>query len=234
MGVEFQTSIDDARKADKNSKPMVVQFGASWCGWCRKMTFGTFDAPKVEAIAKDYLWVAIDIDEQPEIAARFGVASVPHTVLLDKQGRVLGSEGGYFPPDKFVEFLDQSRKNPQPEEIVIDLVERFLKDANANDPQIGKDTIERMVEQLSRPTRYGRDEILDAFEKKGRASWPVLVELLSDERLSTRAAAAGALKRSTGAELPFHPFEKSHVRERQVLAWKDWIASQHAEKSAKP
>jgi thioredoxin-like negative regulator of GroEL len=223
--IEFQRNVEEARKAAKPERPMVILFGASWCSWCRKMESDTLTASKVETIAGKFLWVKVDIDKDPELAARYGVDGVPVTVLVDSQGRVLGLHGGYLPPDKFVEFLTKSQVNPHPDELLADLLARFVK---SHAPADEREATERLVQQLAKPARSARDEILAAFQKKGPATWPLLLGLMANERLSVRAAAAGALKHASKAGLPFHPFAEPPVRQQQIVDWQKWLATHPA------
>lgn len=67
----------------QQGKPVVVDFGASWCGPCKKM------APIIDALAADYEGQAIigkaDVEEEEDLAVQFGVRSVP-TILFFKNG----------------------------------------------------------------------------------------------------------------------------------------------------
>ena len=66
-------------------QPAVVDFSAAWCGPCRSI------APVIEGLANDYadrVTVAtVDIDDNPRLAAKYGVRSVP-TVMLFAGGDV--------------------------------------------------------------------------------------------------------------------------------------------------
>jgi thioredoxin 1 len=68
-----------------SQQPAVVDFSAAWCGPCRSI------APVIENLANDYAQrvtvATVDIDDNPRLAAKYGVRSVP-TVMLFKGGDV--------------------------------------------------------------------------------------------------------------------------------------------------
>ena len=65
--------------------PVVVDFFATWCGPCRMM------APVIEELAEEYDGKVkigkLDVDENSDIAARYGVMSIP-TIILFKDGEI--------------------------------------------------------------------------------------------------------------------------------------------------
>ncbi|WP_437664452.1 thioredoxin [Sorangium sp. So ce1182] len=91
------TTFDEAIKS--SGEPVLVDFGATWCGPCRQL------APIVEGIAKDYQGkvkvFAVDIDNAPKIAQKFGVRSVP-TLILFKDGAKADQLVGLASRDKIV------------------------------------------------------------------------------------------------------------------------------------
>ena len=78
------TKENFAELVERAEKPVLVDFWAPWCVYCRRI------APAVEQIARQYdgrLVVGkINVDEQPELEERFAVEAIP-TLLLFRDGR---------------------------------------------------------------------------------------------------------------------------------------------------
>jgi len=78
----------------KSAIPVVADFWAEWCGPCRMI------APVLKELARDYkdrLKVAkINVDEQPDLASRYGIQSIP-TLLFFKGGEMVRQQIGAVP-----------------------------------------------------------------------------------------------------------------------------------------
>ncbi|MEM7277902.1 MAG: thioredoxin [Pseudomonadota bacterium] len=79
------SSADFDTELAASKGPVLVDFWAEWCGPCRML------GPVIESLADDYDGRAtvakVDIDQNPELAQRYGVRSIP-TVLVFDQGEV--------------------------------------------------------------------------------------------------------------------------------------------------
>ncbi|HOK57088.1 MAG TPA: thioredoxin [bacterium] len=83
---------DNFNEVIKNNEKVVVDFWASWCMPCRMV------APFFENLAKKHkgeiVFAKVNVDENPEIAAKFGVMSIPDFIIFkngEKKGEIVGA-----------------------------------------------------------------------------------------------------------------------------------------------
>jgi thioredoxin 1 len=92
--MEIEITDQNFAEYAAQKKPMIIDFWATWCGPCRKM------APVVEALAEKYdgkvLVGKVDVDDNPDITAQFGIRNIP-TILFFKNGEVVDKTVGALP-----------------------------------------------------------------------------------------------------------------------------------------
>lgn len=98
----------DTEKFDellKGDKPVVCDFFANWCGPCKML------APVMDEMSKEFedkaVFVKVDVDENMELARRYGVMSIP-LVAVFKDGEEAAKSLGYSSKSEMQEFLENN------------------------------------------------------------------------------------------------------------------------------
>lgn len=85
-----------------SSKTVLLDFYADWCGPCRMVS------PIVDEIAEEktqYLVGKVNVDNEPELAQAFGVASIP-TLVVMKDGKIVDHSVGAKPKSQILAMLE--------------------------------------------------------------------------------------------------------------------------------
>jgi len=101
MSVKEITKTNFEAEVLKAEKPVLLDFWASWCGPCRMV------GPILDEIAEersDIKVCKINVDEQQELSAQFGVMSIP-TLLVVKNGEVVNRSVGAKPKSAILALL---------------------------------------------------------------------------------------------------------------------------------
>ena len=101
MSVVTITKENFQKEVVESEKRVLLDFWASWCGPCRMLS------PVVDEVAEERTDVKVgkvNVDEQPELASRFGVVSIP-TLVVMKNGKIVDQAIGARPKNAILGML---------------------------------------------------------------------------------------------------------------------------------
>jgi thioredoxin 1 len=108
MASDKVTHVTDANfeaEVLKSGQPVLIDFWAPWCGPCRAI------APYVDQLADEYAGrlkvVKVNVDDNPQTPARFGVRGIPNLVII-KGGQVKEQIVGAVPKANLVRAVDNA------------------------------------------------------------------------------------------------------------------------------
>ena len=95
-----QQSFHELEQSDKK---VLIDFYADWCGPCRML------GPIIEELAAEhpeYAIAKVNVDNNPELASRFGVFSIPSLVVM-QNGQVVDQSVGAIPKARILAMLEK-------------------------------------------------------------------------------------------------------------------------------
>ncbi len=111
MSIVQSLNAETFADATAQSGVTLIDFWAAWCGPCRAM------APQLERAAKlrpQYRFAKVNVDEEPELANRFGIRSIP-TLVVIRDGEPVAAQAGLIGATQLVDALDRIAAAGTPE-----------------------------------------------------------------------------------------------------------------------
>jgi len=97
--------------AAATGKPILMEFSASWCPTCRAVKRNVWPDKRVEdAVNSRTIPLAVDVDAQKELAAKYGVNGIPAFIVTDATDHVLARAEGYLSADGVMALIDSAER----------------------------------------------------------------------------------------------------------------------------
>jgi len=179
------TTLEDATdEARRLRQPIFVEFGAKWCGWCRKLE-EELRKPEVQQELQRWTIVRLDVDRATSDARKLAVGGVPALRVLSPTGQVAASRDGYLPAAELVTWLQQQHElvlilptegltGDEPPDA--ELLAKLLTALRHSDATLREAAIRRLLPHPG----VAASAVLDAFAEGSLATRLAIIELLRE------------------------------------------------------
>lgn len=214
----FSTNYPAALKiASETGKPVLLEFTADWCRYCKMMEESTL---KEEAVQKDltnFVTVTIDFDTQRELVTKHKIRGIPAFVILDADGDQVTSTSGFQNASAFTGFLKTGfastkiallKKEQQSQK------ESWIRESLAG---VDQKRITRALDEIfadaadhsERINTFARAQLNELAEKNPK----LIVSGLNHAKLATRLHVYNLLRNKVDKSLSFDPWAPMTERE---------------------
>ena len=104
---DYDSALADAKQS---GKPVLLDFGASWCGPCQTLEKQVFPDRAVRALlTRDYIAVKVNCDDGSRVADQYHVRSLPTLIVLSPEGQEVARRSGSAGAPEIAQWLNQHK-----------------------------------------------------------------------------------------------------------------------------
>ncbi len=113
--ITWELFYDSAlKKAKQTNKPLLIDFYTDWCGWCKELDKQVYPDPKINELAKKFIFLKVDCEKDTATAKKYSINSYPTIYILDPHGKVIEQVNGYRDKDEFLALMKGVLAKTQP------------------------------------------------------------------------------------------------------------------------
>ncbi len=211
-------------QAATNQRPVLIYFTASWCGPCKLMSRLTLTNATIEQTLSTIEHVAVDIDFQRDLAAKYTVEAVPTFVMLSASGDPVRQTTGFQTAGEFLRWLtngisdaDQSLVQQALLQEKLAKVDRLLASSNSDAPRLAAaELFDLCGERDAMSVTLARERLKSLASRDAKA----VLEGMNDPRLATRLYVANALRERLGDSFDLDPWSGPTERLSGIQEWR--------------
>jgi thioredoxin-like negative regulator of GroEL len=221
----WETDVDQAMKAGlARHRPVLLQFSASWCQYCRMMASTTLKDPSVRRDLEQFVRVAVDYDQQTNWVRRFAIRGIPAYVILNEAGEEVVQRSGFLEAARFSEWLVQGMALAAHSLVKKQMFQercRQVQQALENsDVAIRQQGLSVLLGFCSDREESHRTYAADQLKQMADRDLAGLLEGLNHPELAARIETANCLRAKLGEAFKVDPWEKAAVRATAVQEWR--------------
>jgi protein disulfide-isomerase len=206
-------SLDDGyAEARQLNRPILVRAGATWCGWCRKLS-DEIKKPSVQEALSRYVLVYLDIDDSPRDAQSLGIGTVPALRILNAGGRVVASHNGYMAADELAEWLGKQ----------LSKATAVMPAGLTREGPLDAKTVQELIDQLRGREALFREAAIQRLAAEPRLAAPAVVKTFTEGTLSERLAALELLEAWKAPIQNLDPWRPETITPQRLEALQAWI-----------
>ena len=95
-------------RAKTENKPVMIDFWATWCGWCKKLEQTTYRDRAVQNLAGQFVCVKVNADLETDLAAKYKVDELPTIAFVSPEGKLIRSVTGYRTGEELAPIMQQA------------------------------------------------------------------------------------------------------------------------------
>jgi thioredoxin-like negative regulator of GroEL len=225
-GTNYTSASSEAASA---KKPVLIFFTASWCGPCKMMIRLTLTNSAVQQALSTMAHVAIDIDEQQDLAAKYSVSAIPTFLILSDSGAEVRRTTGFQTVPDFMQWLTNGVSEAQEAAARRAINEKKIADIDQLIATATPEATRTAATQLFELCADRDDTIVhssaDRLKTLAARDPSALLEGLNDARLAARIQVANVLRDRLGEPFDFDPWAEAPARDKVIQQWRVRLAA---------